>query len=74
MSQILNEVKTNFEVTTPEGVHVVVTGVPTRFRVDEKGEEFQTHSFAVALRLESLVKAIVAQDPTAGRQAQIEFA
>jgi hypothetical protein len=48
--------------------------VPTRLRHFENGEEFQTHSFAVALRLEALVKAIVEQDPTPGRTAEHEFA
>jgi hypothetical protein len=74
MSQILNEIKMDYDITTPEGVYVKITGVPTRLRHFENGEEFQTHSFAVALRLEALVKAIVEQDPTPGRTAEHEFA
>ena len=73
MSQVLNEVKLNYEITTREGVHVTVTGVPTRIRLFE-GQEMQTHSIAVALRLESLVKAIVAQNETPGRTVELEFA
>ena len=74
MSQVLNEIKMEYDVTTPEGVYVKITGVPTRLRHDENGEEFQTHSFAVALRLEALVKAVVAQNPSAGRAVELEFA
>jgi hypothetical protein len=73
MSQILNEVKLNYEIITREGVHVTITGVPTRLRSYE-GEEIQTHSIAVALRLEQLVNAVVAQDPTPGRTVELEFA
>jgi hypothetical protein len=73
MSQILNEIKLNYEITTREGVHVTITGVPTRLRSYE-GQEIQTHSMAVALRLEQLVKAVVAQDPTPGREVELEFA
>jgi hypothetical protein len=68
MSQVLNEVKMDYRITTREGVHVTITGVPTRVRYFE-GEEMQTHSIAVALRLEQLVRAVVAQDPSAGRVA-----
>ncbi len=74
MSQVLGEIKMEYDVTTPEGVYVKITGVPTRLRHYENGEELQTHSFAVALRLEALVKAVVAQDPSAGRLVQLEFA
>jgi hypothetical protein len=73
MSQVLNEVKMDYRITTREGVHVTITGVPTRVRYFE-GEEMQTHSIAVALRLEQLVRAVVAQDPSAGRVAKLEFA
>ena len=74
MSQILNEVKLDYKFTTREGVHVTITGVPTRLRHAENGEEIQIHGFAVALRLEQLVRALVTQDPTTGKQAQTEFA
>lgn len=73
MSKILNEVKLDYKLTTREGVHVTITGVPTRVRHYE-GQEMQTHSIAVALRFEQLVRALVAQDPTAGKQTQTEFA
>ena len=73
MSQVLNEMKMNYEITTREGVHVTITGVPTKIRMYE-GEEIQTHSIGVALRLEQLVKAAVAQDPTPGRVVELEFA
>jgi hypothetical protein len=74
MKNILGEIKTNFEIDTREGVRVTITGVPTHIHHLPDGEEFQAHSFAVALRLEALVKAIVAQDPTPGRTAEHEFA
>jgi hypothetical protein len=73
MSQVLNEIKLNYEITTREGVHVTITGVPTRVRTYE-GQELQTHSMAVAMRLEALVRAVVAQDQTPGRSVQLEFA
>ena len=38
MSQVLNEVKLNYKITTREGVHVTVTGVPARVRLFE-GQE-----------------------------------
>ncbi len=72
MSQVLNEVKMNYQITTREGVRVTITGVPTRVRYFE-GQEMQTHSIAVALRLEQLVRAVVAQDPNAGRLVELEF-
>jgi hypothetical protein len=71
MSQILNETKKDHVITTREGVHVTVTGVPTKIRTCE-GEEI--HSIGVALRLEQLVKATVAQNPTPGRVVELEFA
>jgi hypothetical protein len=74
MSQVLNEVKMDYTITTRDGVHVTITGVPTRLHHLPDGEVMEGHSIAVALRLESLVKALVAQDPTAGRHAQTEFA
>jgi hypothetical protein len=74
MSQILNEIKLDYKITTREGVHVTITGVPTHIHHLPDGEEMRPHSIAVALRLESLVRALVAQDPTPGRTAEHEFA
>ena len=73
MSQILNETKMAYTITTREGVIVTITGVPTRLHQYE-GETIKSHSFGVALRLEQLVKAVVAQDPTPGREVELEFA
>jgi hypothetical protein len=73
MSQILNETKMAYTITTREGVTVTITGVPTRLHQYE-GETIKSHSFGVALRLEQLVKAVVAQDPTQGREVELEFA
>ena len=73
MSQILNETKMAYTITTREGVMVTITGVPTRVHQYE-GETIKSHSFGVALRLEQLVNAIVAQDPTPGRAVELEFA
>jgi hypothetical protein len=72
MSQILNETKMAYTITTREGVVVTITGVPTRLHQYE-GETIKSHSFGVALRLEQLVKAVVAQDPTPGREVELEF-
>ena len=73
MSQVLNETKTEYQITTREGVHVTITGVPTRLRF-HVGQPLDPYSMAVAMRLETLVRAVVAQDPTAGRTVQLEFA
>ena len=73
MSQILNETKMAYTITTREGVTVTITGVPTSLH-EYEGEVIKSHSFGVALRLEQLVKAVVAQDPTPGRSVEIEFA
>ena len=73
MSQVLNETKTDYRITTREGVHVTITGVPTRLRFHD-GQPLETHSMAVAMRLETLVRAVVAQDSTSGRTVQLEFA
>jgi hypothetical protein len=72
MSQILNETKMAYTITTREGVVVTITGVPTRLHQYE-GETIKSHSFGVALRLEQLVKAVVVQDPTPGREVELEF-
>ncbi len=74
MRNILGEIKTNFEIDSREGVHVTITGVPTHIHHLPDGEEMRAHSIAVALRLESLVRALVAQDPTPGRTTEHEFA
>ena len=73
MSQVLNETKTEYQITTKGGVYVTITGVPTRLRFYD-GQLLETHSMTVAMRLETLVRAVVAQDPTAGRTMQLEFA
>ena len=73
MSVLLNETKQNYTITTREGVLVTITGVPTCLHQYE-GETIKSHSFGVAFRLEQLVKAIVAQDPTPGRTVELEFA
>ncbi len=74
MSQILNEVKMDYQITTREGVHVTIKGVPTHIHHLPDGEELRAHSMGVALRLETLVRALVEQDPSAGRKAELEFA
>jgi hypothetical protein len=73
MSQILNEVRTTYTITSREGVHVTITRVPTRFHQLENGVELKSYSMAVALRLETLVRAAVAQDPTPGATVELEF-
>ena len=72
MSQILNETKLDYIITTREVVTVTITGVPTHLH-EYEGETIRSHSFGVALRLEQLVKAVVAQDGTPGRAIVVEF-
>ncbi len=73
MSQILNETKMAYTITTREGVTVTITGVPTRIHHYE-GEVIKSHSFGVALRLEELTRRAVELDPTPGRVVELEFA
>jgi hypothetical protein len=73
VSNILNETKMNHTMKTREGVIVTITGVPTRLH-EYEGEPIKSYSFGVAFRLEQLVRAVVAQDPTPGREVELEFA
>jgi hypothetical protein len=73
VTNILNETKMNHTMKTREGVTVTITGVPTRLH-EYEGETIKAHSFGVALRLEQLINAVVAQDPTPGREVELEFA
>ena len=73
MNVLLNETKQNYTIATREGVLVTITGVPTCLHQYED-EIIKSHSFGVAFRLEQLVNAIVAQDPTPGRTVELEFA
>jgi hypothetical protein len=74
VTNILNETREDYAIATREGVIVKITGVPTRTRTGFDGEPLKTHSMGVALRLEQLVRAVVAQDPTPGREVELEFA
>jgi hypothetical protein len=73
VTNILNETKMNHTMKTREGVIVTITGVPTRLH-EYEGETIKSYSFGVAFRLEQLVRAVVAQDPTPGREVELEFA
>ena len=73
MTNILNETKMNHCIKTREGVIVTITGVPTRLH-EYEGETIKAHSLGVALKLEQLINAVVAQDPTPGREVELEFA
>jgi hypothetical protein len=66
MNQVLGEIKMDYQITTKEEVHVTIKGVPTHIHHLPDGEELKAHSMGVALRLETLVRALVAQDPSAG--------
>jgi hypothetical protein len=73
VSNILNETKMDHTMKTREGVIVTITGVPTRLH-EYEGETIKSYSFGVACRLEQLVRAVVAQDPTPGREVELDFA
>ena len=73
MSQILNETKMDYTITTREGVTVTITGVPTELH-ELEGQTIKAHGMGVALRLEALVNAAVEQDSTPGRTVELEFA
>ncbi len=73
MTPIANETRTTNEYTTKDGVRVVIHNVPTKFLKDEFGTEYESHSIAVAMRLEELTNKALKISAVAGTVHNLEF-
>ena len=73
MTVIANETRTTNEYTSKEGVKIIIYNVPTKFVQDEYGTEYETHSIAVAMRLEELTNKALQLDATPGTVHELEF-
>ena len=73
MTVIANETRTSNEYTNPEGVKIIIHNVPTKFVRDEYGTEYETHSIAVAMRLEELANKALQLNATPGTVHELEF-
>jgi hypothetical protein len=57
MSQILNEIKLDYKITTREEVHVTITGIPTHIHHLPDGEEMRVHSYSRSIASRGIGKS-----------------
>jgi hypothetical protein len=72
MTTVLNEVRKQNTYTSKSGVPVIVHNVLTKVLVDEFGTKYESHSLAVAMRLDELTNKAL-QQATSGDVYEFEF-
>ncbi len=67
------ELREEFTYTSPKGVTVIVSDVPTETILMPDGTAHKTYSMAVFMRLDELLNRALEQDSTAGTVQRLRF-
>lgn len=73
MTSVQNEIRKTNTYTSKTGVTVVVYNVPTKILYDEFGTEYESHSIAVAMRLDELTNKALLENSASGSVYEFEF-
>jgi hypothetical protein len=73
MPAVVNEIRLTNTYTDKNGVTVVIHNVPTKILTDEFGTEYESHSIAVAMRLDELTNKALFNNQVSGTTIELEF-